>query len=115
MTYGVFRHANCTGCLKAGRQHWFVVYATRRDLWERAKAAEDEIGYTIINGISLSELEPTFALMARAGVEPTERTPPQRFWAAARKAVRALPVLPSCALPSDAEAAVDERPCECVV
>ena len=24
-TYANFKHANCTGCLKAGKQHWYIV------------------------------------------------------------------------------------------
>lgn len=106
LSYSTFKHANCTGCLKAGRQHWFVVYVTRPDIWQRAKEAEADIGYTILNGISLVELEPIFAEMVRAGVVPTERVPHQAFWADARRKVRALPVL--------AEDSRDARPCECV-
>jgi len=106
LSYSTFKHANCTGCLKAGRQHWFVVYVTRPDVWARAKEAEADIGYTILNGISLEELEPIFAEMVRAGVVPTERVPHQAFWADAKKRVRALPVL--------AEDSRDARPCECV-
>jgi len=105
LTYSVWKHANCTGCLKAGKQHWFTVYATRLDVWARAKLSEDRIGYTIINGTSLEELEPLFAEMVRAGVEPTERVTHQAFWADAKRKVRSLPVLE------------DERvviPCECV-
>lgn len=26
ITYCIFNHANCKGCLKAGKQHWFIVY-----------------------------------------------------------------------------------------
>lgn len=37
LTYSTFRHANCVGCTKAGWQHWYVVRATRPDVWERAK------------------------------------------------------------------------------
>jgi len=107
LTYGRFKHANCAGCLKAGRQHWFVVYATRPDVWERAKLSEDRIGHTIINGVSLAELEPVFASMIRAGVEPTERVPQQAFWADAKRRVHLLTV------PEEEEK--DVRPCECVL
>jgi hypothetical protein len=85
--------------------------ALRPDVWARAKRAELEIGYTIINGVSLEELEPLFAEMVRAGVEPTEKVPHQAFWANAKRAVRALPVLQEEAA---AEATADVRPCECV-
>lgn len=110
LTYSRFRHANCAGCLKAGRQHWYVVFRTRPDVWAKARHAEDVIGHTIINGVSLEELEPLFADMQRAGIEPTEHVPQQSFWAEARravKAVRALPVL--------ADEKPDARPCDCVL
>lgn len=105
LTYGQWKHANCVGCLKAGWQHWYVVFCTRPDMWERGKAAEDDIGYTIHADGSLADREPQFAAMKAAGIEPTEHTPRGEFWSAARKAVRTLPVL--------AEER-DARPCECV-
>lgn len=106
LTYTQWKHANCVGCLKAGRQHWYVVYCTRPDVWERAKLAEDRIGYTIVNGTSLAELEPQFAEMVRAGVAPTEIVPQQAFWADAKRRVRLL-VVPE----EETRAAI---PCECV-
>jgi len=105
LTYGTFKHANCVGCLKAGWQHWYIVFLTRPDIWERAKLAEERIGYTIHRDGSLEEREAQFAEMQRAGVEPTERIPAGTFWANARRAVRSLPVL---------QEERDERPCECV-
>jgi hypothetical protein len=106
LTYSAWKHANCAGCLKAGRQHWYVVYCTRPDLWARAKYAEDFIGYTIIDGTSLAELEPLFAEMQRAGIVPTEHVPHQRFWADAKRLVRKRAAI-------DAEAAAPARPCDC--
>lgn len=103
--YSTFKHANCVGCLEAGWQHWYAVYVTRPDIWQRAKDAEEDIGYTIHRDASLEEREAEFAAMKAAGVEPTERIPQQTFWAEARRKVRALPVL--------AEER-DTRPCECV-
>lgn len=105
-TYSTFKHANCVGCLKAGWQHWFVVYATRPDVWARAVEAEDFIGHTIHREMSLEEKAPLFAEMLRAGIDPTEHTPSGEFWSGARKRVRSLPVL--------AEEAIDARPCACV-
>ena len=86
-TYGVWRHANCTGCLKAGMQHWYIVYCTRPDIWERGLWAEDEIGYTIINGYSLDSLELKFEIMRRAGVPATELLKPATFWKRSRELV----------------------------
>lgn len=105
LTYSTFKHANCVGCLKAGWQHWYVVRATRPDVWERAKLAEDRIGHTIHADASLEEREAQFDEMLRAGVEPTERVPHGAFWADARRKVRSLPVM---------QEERDGRPCECV-
>lgn len=102
-TYSRFKHANCIGCLKAGRQHWYVVYCTRPDIWMRGKEAEAVIGYTIINGVSLAELEPMFERMKCAGVEATEQVPSSKFWAFVRSLGIALQDQP------------DQRPCECVI
>lgn len=90
-TYDTFIHANCVGCLKAGWQHWYIVYCTRQDIWLKAMWAEDEIGYAIHHGDNgpeyLEDWEPRFTAMKAAGIEPTERIPHQRFWANARKIV----------------------------
>ena len=90
--YEIFKHANCVGCLKAGWQHWYIVYCTRPDVWEEAKWGEYEIGYAIHSdetgaGVYLEDKEELFDKMMRAGVEPTEHVKPQAFWAAAKKAV----------------------------
>lgn len=102
-TYGVFKHANCTGCLKAGMQHWYVVYCTRPDIWERGLWAEREIGYTIIKGHSLLELGPKFEIMRRAGVPATERLPSGKFWKEARRLIGIL----------ETEELQFSLPCEC--
>lgn len=90
--YKTFNHSNCTGCLKAGWQHWYIVYCTRRDIWEEAKAGEDEIGYSIHKDkdgpVYLDEKEDLFNSMIAAGVVPTEKIKPQTFWAQAKKAVK---------------------------
>jgi hypothetical protein len=101
LTYGVFRHANCVGCLKAGMQHWYIVYYTRPDIWARGLWAEEEIGYTIIQGHSLLELTPKFEVMRLAGVPATERTPAAAFWKEARRLVKL------------AEVEIASLPCEC--
>lgn len=91
-TYSVFIHANCVGCLKAGLQHWYVVYCTRPDIWVKAKWAEEEIGYAIHhddNGpVYLEDIEPKFEVMRRAGIPATERIQQQKFWASANKIVK---------------------------
>jgi hypothetical protein len=105
-TYELFKHGNCVGCLKAGRQHWYVVYCTRPDRWEKAKFAEEEIGYTIINGISLEDLEPMFDRMKQLGIEPTEHIQAATFWARVKKLLK---VDPNMELFKEE----DTKPCEC--
>lgn len=91
-TYSVFKHGNCVGCLKAGWQHWYIVYCTRPDIWLKAKWAEEEIGYAIHfddgQPVYLEDMEPRFADMQAAGVPATEQVPHQAFWASARKVVK---------------------------
>ena len=102
-TYEKFKHANCVGCLKAGSQHWYIVYCTRKDIWEKAKKAEDFIGYTIIKDKSLEELEPMFEQMKQLGIGPTEHIKHQTFWANTKKIIK---------ISQDVEG--DNKPCECV-
>lgn len=102
MTYNSFKHANCVGCLKAGKQHWYIVYCNRPDVFEKAKWAEEEIGYTIMKDYSLAELEPVFLNMRENGVSTTEHTPGVTFWAQVRK-------LGIQTKPDDSN-----KPCECV-
>lgn len=103
-TYGVFKHANCVGCLKAGWQHWYVVFCTRPDIWLKGKWAEDEIGYAIHHDDSgpvyLEDMEERFERMRCAGIPATEHIPQQRFWAQAKKII-AIQQLE------------DMKPCEC--
>lgn len=90
--YSQFKHANCIGCLKAGWQHWYIVYCTRPDIWLKAKWAEEEIGYAIHHDDSgpvyLEDMEAKFAIMKCAGVPQTEHIPHQRFWSQARKHIK---------------------------
>lgn len=100
-TYEKFKHANCTGCLKGGQQHWYVVYCNRRDIFERAKLSEERIGYSIIKGHFLKDLEEKFEKMKCAGVPDSEHIPHQTFWAMAKKYIK--------------EIESDEKPCECFI
>jgi len=99
-TYALFRHANCFPCLKAGKQQWYIAYCLKPEIWEKAKLAEEQIGYSIINGVYLKELECKFKAMKSLGIVPTETVGFQRFWADVRKA-----------LPDD----FGNMPCECAV
>lgn len=102
LQYDKFKHANCIGCLKAGKQHWYVTYCERPDVFEKAKWAEDEIGYSINRDSYLHELEPIFQEMQRAGIPATEHIKPQTFWAGVRKAG------------IDTTTEESRKPCECV-
>lgn len=108
--YGAFKHANCIGCLKAGWQHWYIVYCQRLDIWKKGKISEDAIGYSIHKDAFLEEKEELFEKMKKAGVPQTEHMESNAFWAIARKMV------------SDSEAnqqdffgigLQDQKPCEC--
>jgi hypothetical protein len=94
-TYDQFKHANCIGCLKAGWQHWYVVYVTRPDIWMKGKWAEEEIGHAIHHDddgpVYLEDMEPKFAAMQANGIPATEHIPQQRFWAQANKIVAIKP------------------------
>lgn len=83
-TYGTFKHANCIGCLKAGKQHWYIVYVTRRDIWKKAKETEDAIGHSIKKDMFLEELEPMFEQMKKNEVPATEHIPSAQFWKLAK-------------------------------
>ena len=98
-TYKLFKHANCIGCLKAGRQHWYAVYCLRPDIFNEAKQAEKEIGYTIIKGISMEKVRKEFLkeMKERQKHLSNEKLKSQTFWAKVKKA-----------LPED-----DIMPCDC--
>jgi hypothetical protein len=105
-TYQTFIHGNCIGCLKAGWQHWYIVYCTRPDIWLKGKWAEEEIGYAIHydNGapVYLEEMEPRFEAMRASGIPATEHIPQQRFWAQVGK------IIPIATLWQQ-----DDLPCDC--
>lgn len=82
LTYRIYRHANCQGCLKAGKQQWYITYCMRPDLWEEGKDTEKEIGYSILKGTYLEDLEDKFYDMKiKKNICPSEKTPPATFWA----------------------------------
>lgn len=99
-TYKIYNHANCQACLKSKKRQWYLTFCLRPDLWEKGKKAEDEIGYSIIPGTYLGELECKFKAMRDIGIEPSEKVGYQTFWAEVRRA-----------LPDD----FDNLPCECAI
>lgn len=87
ITYKLFNHANCQGCLKAGRQHWYIIYCLRPDLFKQALEAEDEIGYSIIKGVYMRELLPIFDELKSKNICPNEHEQSQSFWARVREII----------------------------
>lgn len=103
--YDKFKHANCIGCLKAGKQHWYIVYCERPDLWEKAKKTENDLDHSIIRDVYLEELEPKFEEMKKAGIKATEHVAGQTFWAQVKKTNLGG---------FDFSEELNQRPCECV-
>lgn len=85
VTYNMFCHANCIGCLKAGRQHWYAVYCLYPHIFEEALRAESIIKHSIIKGIYLKELVPKYEQMKRKSIIPTDKIEPNKFWSRVRK------------------------------
>ena len=100
--YELYRHANCKGCLKAGKQSWYLVFCLHPELWEEAKETEREIGFSILKDTFLEELEPKFKQMKCRGIVPTEKVGSQKFWSEVKKA-----------LPEDGQLSI--LPCECAL
>lgn len=87
-TYRLYKHANCQGCLKAGKQHWYCVYCLRPDIWQEAKAAEAKIGYSIIKDAPLESLETKFKEMHdEKMICPNDKTDSNTFWTDVEKAL----------------------------
>ena len=87
LQYAQFNHANCIGCLKAGWQHWYVIYCLYPEVWEKAKQTEETIRYSVHRDNFFVDKEPMFDAMKKAGVEPTEKIKSGKFWSSARKAI----------------------------
>lgn len=91
-TYEIHSHANCIGCLRAGWQHWYVVYCLYPEVWAEAKAAEEQIGYSILRRdnvpVFLKEREKEFEMMKLAGIPANEKTQSGRFWSLSKKVMK---------------------------
>lgn len=94
VTYEIFKHANCIGCLKAGKQHWYVVYCLYPEIFKKAMYAENEIGYSIIKGSFLDELLPKYKEMKCRGIVPSDKVNFATFWANVRKVLKENEDLP---------------------
>lgn len=82
ITYRIYKHANCEGCLKAGKQQWYITYCLRPDIFQEAKETESELGYSILKKNYLEELESEFKEMKyEKNICPSQKTDPNTFWA----------------------------------
>lgn len=81
VTYNIMKHANCFGCLKAGRQHWYIVYCLNRGLFEEAIETEYDIGYSIQKDIYFEELIVKYKEMQSKGICPNDKENSASFWA----------------------------------
>jgi len=112
LTYTVYKHANCLGCLKGGKQHWYVIYCREPEIWKKAKEMEENIGFTILRDrstdqpIYLDELEPAFEKMKKAGVPASDNVNGNTFWGATSRLLTQY----EKRLVEDGK---DEKPCEC--
>ena len=82
ITYRIYKHANCKGCLKSGRQSWYLTYCLDNAIFEKAKQIEKNISYSIIKDIYLEELEYLFYDMKhKKSICPNEKENAMSFWA----------------------------------
>lgn len=84
-TYGYCKHANCRGCIKAGRQHWYMVFCLWPDIYKEAIETETVVGHSILRGNYLRELIPLFLQMQEFGIAPGDEEESNRFWARTRR------------------------------
>lgn len=87
ITYKIFKHANCIGCLKAKRQHWYVVYCLRPDIFKEAVETEEYIGHSIMPDKYLKELMPLYESIIAKGICPNDKENSNTFWARVNRAM----------------------------
>lgn len=90
--YEMFEHANCVGCLKAGWQHWYIVYIFRRDIYDEVADFEEEVNHALHKNwkgepVFLNDRREFFDDMIICGIKGTEHLPPEKFWIDAKKMV----------------------------
>jgi hypothetical protein len=86
--YGVFKHANCIGCIKAGQLHWYTVFCLFKQVYDAYADLEQSTGYTIIKGYSLNELRGKFENAKRLGFIPSDKQNGSAFWAKLKKQLK---------------------------
>jgi hypothetical protein len=90
LSYDVFKHANCIGCIKAGWQHWYVIYCLYSEIYKQLIDGEEEIGHSVHGLDFASDKAEMFEQMQKAGIVPTEKTPSGEFWATAKRELARL-------------------------
>jgi len=58
-----------------------LVYIYYPKIWQKAKLAEEVIGYSILKDTYLGDLEKMFEQMKELKILPTEHIQSQRYWA----------------------------------
>lgn len=99
-TYTIWKHANCIGCLKAGQQHWYVVYCNDYEVYQMGKDAEEIIGYSFGKEF-LKDVEPKFKRMKEIGIPANEHIKSSTFWKSAKHYLK--------------QSTQDLFPCECFI
>jgi hypothetical protein len=87
ITYRIFKHANCFGCLKAGKRHWYIVYCLRPDIYEEAIEAERLIGYSILKDGFMKDFYGEFKDIKSKGICPSEKGNSAAFWAQVNRTI----------------------------
>lgn len=84
-TYEYCKHANCKGCIKAGRQHWYMFFCLWPHIYKEAIETEYVVGHSILRGSFLKDLLPRFLGMQDQGIAPGDGEESNRFWANVRR------------------------------
>ena len=87
-TYMYCKHANCRGCIKAGKQHWYMVFCCWPDIFKEAVDTEAYIGHSILKGVFLTDLLPQFIRMQDLGIAPGDEEESHRFWSRTHRLLR---------------------------
>lgn len=88
LTYSKFKHANCLGCLKAGKQHWYLIYCDYPEIWNKAINTEEKLNQSILKESFLKDLEPLFKEMKEKNIMATEQIDSSTFWYFAKKVLK---------------------------
>ena len=91
-SYDRFKHSNCTGCLKTGFQHWYIVYQEDREMFDEVAEFELDINFSLRRqqgkAAFLDDKRELFDKMIACNVPATEHIKQQTFWAMAKKKVK---------------------------